>query len=204
MPPGTPKRDVNRPPFGWPPTPVTVESMGGEGASWPSQSGAGRSSVHKKFSFTCYTRGDPRLRWGNESRSSGLCSQAGTQAHQSACGRCPPTPSQRLGAGRGCPLGVPQEGSRGFPPASTPLSDKSTLVRAQVASWGLSSPSGSPRGGGWMRTAKNCIFFISLLPLMAPSIKSWSLQTLKASCTKADDGIWGPAQAFVIFHRCQE
>ena len=63
MPPGTPRRDVNRPLFGWPPTPDTVESTGGEGAGWPSQSGAGRSSVHKKFSFACYTKGDPRLRW---------------------------------------------------------------------------------------------------------------------------------------------
>ena len=50
------------------------------GAGWPSQSRAGRSSVYKKFSFTCHIKGDPRLRWDNESGSSGIHSQAGPWA----------------------------------------------------------------------------------------------------------------------------
>ena len=50
------------------------------GADWPSQSRSGSSSVYKKFNFTCYIKGDPRLHWGNENRSNEIDSQAGTQA----------------------------------------------------------------------------------------------------------------------------
>ena len=52
----------------------------GREADCPSQSRAGSSRVYKKFSFTCYIKGDPRLHWGNESGSNEINSQAGTQA----------------------------------------------------------------------------------------------------------------------------
>ena len=41
--------------------------------------------------------------------------------------------------------------------------------------------------------------FISLLSLLASSVKSWLLQTLKASSTKVDNGVWGLALRFRSF-----
>lgn len=38
--------------------------------------------------------------------------------------------------------------------------------------------------------------FISLLSLLASSVKSWLLQTLKASSTKVDSRAWGSASSF--------
>ena len=73
-------QDVDRPPLGCPPTPITVWSTDGEGDGWQSQNRAGSSSVYRKFSFTCHIKGDPRLHWGNENGSSGTHSQAGTRA----------------------------------------------------------------------------------------------------------------------------
>ena len=55
------------------------------------------------------------------------------------------------------------------------LLTKETLVQAQVASWLLSSllsPLESSWYVGWIRAAKSCVFFISLLFLLAASIKS--------------------------------
>ena len=43
---------------------------------------------------------------------------------QPACGRSHPTLSQRMGAGRGCPLGVPPEGAQGFPLPAPPFLTK--------------------------------------------------------------------------------
>ena len=73
----------------------------------------------------------------------GSISRQALRTHQSECGLSHPTYSQRTGVGRGYPLGVPQEGSQDIPPSSVPLSDKSTLVKAQVASWGSAQPSQS-------------------------------------------------------------
>ena len=130
---------LNHPLFGCPPTPVTVQSTDGERASWPSQSRAGSSSVYKEFSFTCYIKGDPRLCWGNENGSRGIYIQAGTQ-DSSVSVWADPTYSSNLFTKNwgwlGSPLGCPLGGRSRHPPSGVPLSDKSTLVKAQVASWG--------------------------------------------------------------------
>ena len=63
----------------------------------------------------------------------------------------------------------------------------------------LLSPLASPQGGGWVRAAKNSVFFISLLSLLVFSVKSWLLQTLKTSFIKVDNEVWGPASSFRIF-----
>ena len=73
LPPGKPRRDVRHTPYGCPPTPVTE----GEGLS---RAGSYSVCVYKKFNFTCYIKGDPRLHWANENGSNGIDSQAGTQA----------------------------------------------------------------------------------------------------------------------------
>ena len=65
-------------PFDSPSAPITIQSQLERG---PSQNRAGSSSVFKKFSSPpCHIRGDPRLPWSNEDGSSGIWSQAGTQA----------------------------------------------------------------------------------------------------------------------------
>ena len=168
---------LNHPLFGCPPTPVTVQSTDGERASWPSQSRAGSSSVYKEFSFTCYIKGDPRLCRGNENGSRGIYIQAGTQDSSVSVWAdqlTHPTYSQRTGVGRGYPLGVPQEGSQDIPLSVSPFLTEAHWLRPKWHLGGLPSflsPSRSLRGCGWVKTAKSCIFFISLLSLLASSIK---------------------------------
>ena len=127
---------LNRPLFGCPPTPVTVQSTDGERASWPSQSRAGSSSVYKEFSFTCYIKGDQRLCWGNENGSSGIYIQAATQDPSVSVWALSSNLFTKNWGWLGSPLGCPLGGRSRHPPSGVPLSDKSTLVKAQAASWG--------------------------------------------------------------------
>ena len=127
---------LNRPLFGCPPTPVTVQSTDGERASWPSQSRAGSSSVYKEFSFTRYIKGDQRLCWGNENGSSGIYIQAATQDPSVSVWALSSNLFTKNWGWLGSPLGCPLGGRSRHPPSGVPLSDKSTLVKAQAASWG--------------------------------------------------------------------
>ena len=113
VPPGKPRRDVDRPPLGCPPTPVTGSSTDGEGAGWPSQSRAGSSGVHRKFSFTCHTKSESGLRWGNESGSNGIYSQAGTQAPSGGVWALSSNLLTKNWGWSGSPLGCPPEGYSG-------------------------------------------------------------------------------------------
>ena len=96
----------------------------GRGADWPSQSRSGSSSVYKKFNFTCYFKGDPRLHWGNENRSNEIDSQVGTQAPSVGVWE---SLIQEIHKVLG-PVGVVprclQETAQDIPPCSAPLSDK--------------------------------------------------------------------------------
>ena len=77
------KKRLNRPPFGCRPAPVMVQTTDGEGASSQVRAEQAAPSLYKKLWFTCHIKGDLRLHWGNENGSSGICIQAGTEAHQS-------------------------------------------------------------------------------------------------------------------------
>ena len=140
------------------------------GESWPSQNRAGSSSVYKAFtSPPCHIKGDMKLHWCNEDGSSGIWKLAGSQPLQLVCGNLSSAVSW------GCPLGIPQEGAQTFSLPVRLLLTEETFFQAQVASWLLSSllsPLGSSWCVGWIRAAKSCVFFISLLLLLAASIKS--------------------------------
>ena len=110
VPPGKPRRDVAYPPLGCPPPPVTGSSTDGEGAGWPNQSRAGSSGVHRKFSFTCHTKSESGLRWGNESGPNGIYSQAGTQAPSGGAWALSSNLLTKNWGWSGSPLGCPAEG----------------------------------------------------------------------------------------------
>ena len=125
----------------------------GEGASRPSQSKAGGSSVYEKFSSpTCHIEGDLRLRWSHEDGSGGIWSWAGTQASQPVCGNLSSKRFERFARNwsrSGLPLGRPTGGRSGHSPPLPvpPFLTKGTLVRAQadfVFLSSLLSPPGSP------------------------------------------------------------
>ena len=101
-----------------------------------SQSRAGSSSVYRKFSFTCHIKGDPRLRWDNESGSSGIHSQG----RPSGCiiqyvGSLIQLIHKELGLVRVASPASPIRALRTFPLPVPSFMTKSTLVQAQAASW---------------------------------------------------------------------
>ena len=155
VPPGKPRGDVDRPPLGCPPTPITVWSTDGEGDGWQSQNRAGSSSVYRKFSFTCHIKGDPRLHWGNENESSGTHSQAGTRASSFGVWALSSILFTKNWGRSGLPLRRPPVGRWGHSCFQCPpLWQKAHWFKPRQLLGGLSSFlsfSGSPRSGGWIR-----------------------------------------------------
>ena len=115
---------------------------------------------------------------------SSIWSQTDTEA-PSICvqGTSHPRDSRGTGASWGYLVGIPQEGTLDIPPCSSALlltEDKLFLahVTSRLCVW--SQHSRVP----WMWLVNNSIFFfISLLSLLATTVNSWLLQTLKASST---------------------
>ena len=127
----------------------------GEGPGWPWQNRA--DSSYKAFSSpTHHIEGDLRLCWSDEDGSSGMWSWAlsdnmwaGTSRLRHSQGVAPPASHRRVL--RIFPLPVPT-----FP-------TEGTLLQTRQLLGGLSSllsPPDSPRGGGWIRAANSCLFFI--------------------------------------------
>ena len=166
------KKRLNRPPFGCRPAPVMVQTTDGEGASSQVRAEQAAPSLYKKLWFTCHIKGDLRLHWGNENGSSGICIQAGTEAHQSVWAFIQLIHKELQLVGVALWVS-PRSVLRTFPLPVSPFLTEAHWFGPRQLLGGLSSfpsPSRSPWGGGWIRTAKSCIFFISLWFLLASFI----------------------------------
>ena len=114
VPPGKPRRDVDRPPLGCSPTAVTVWSTDGEGASWRVRAEQA-APVSTGNSVTCHTKGELGLLWGNGKDQVASAARQALGPHQALRGLSHLTYSQGTGAGRGCPWGVAQKGAQDIP-----------------------------------------------------------------------------------------
>ena len=108
MAPGKPRRDVNHPPFCSPPTHVTIQSINGKGASWPSQNRASSSNVYRNSVLPVTSRGTQGFTGVMRMDQVGSIARQVLGPHLLVCRLSRPTYSQRTEAGLGCSLASPR------------------------------------------------------------------------------------------------